>query len=61
METLQKGIDGLSAKLALPSFHSDDPAGAAKAAADLAKLQGALDAAEEEWLRLTLLKEAIEG
>ena len=61
METLQRGIDGLTAKLALPSFHSDDPAGAAKAAGDLAKLQAALDAAEHEWLRLTLLQEEIEG
>jgi len=61
METLQKGIAGLAAKLALPSFHAGDPAVAAKAGADLAKLQAALDAAEEEWLRLTILKEEIEG
>ena len=61
METLQKGIAGLSAKLALPSFHSDDSAAAAKAAADLATLQAALDAAEEEWLRLSIRKEEIEG
>jgi ATP-binding cassette subfamily F protein uup len=61
METLQKGIAGLAAKLALPSFHSDDSAAAAKAAADLAKLQAALHAAEDEWLRLSLLQEEIEG
>jgi ATP-binding cassette subfamily F protein uup len=61
METLQKGIATLQEKLHDPDLFRRDPAGFAKASTDLATLQAALAAAEDEWLELSLLKEELEG
>ena len=61
METLQKGIATLQEKLHDADLFRRDPAGFAKASTDLATLQAALAAAEDEWLDLSLLKEELEG
>jgi len=61
METLQKGIATLQEKLHDADLFRRDPAGFAKASTDLATLQAALAAAEDEWLELSLLKEELEG
>ncbi len=61
METLQRGIATLQDKLADADLFRRDPAGFAKASTDLATLQQALAAAEDEWLELSLLKEELEG
>ena len=47
--------------LANPDFYARDREGFAAAGANLAKIQAELAAAEEEWLRLELLREEIEG
>ena len=47
--------------LANPDFYARDREGFTAAGAELAKIQVELAAAEEEWLRLELLREEIEG
>jgi ATP-binding cassette subfamily F protein uup len=47
--------------LANPDFYARDRDGFTAAGAELAKIQVELAAAEEEWLRLALLREEIEG
>jgi ATP-binding cassette subfamily F protein uup len=47
--------------LANPDFYARDREGFTAAGAELAKIQVELAAAEEEWLRLELLREKIEG
>ncbi|QRG07473.1 ATP-binding cassette domain-containing protein [Xanthobacter dioxanivorans] len=68
LKTLPKTMDGLRAKveklaaqLADPQLYARDPAGFQKTSAALTEAQGALDAAEEEWLRLEILREELEG
>ena len=61
MEKLRKDVEKQAAALADPGLYARDPSGFDKASAALAKAQSALDAAEEEWLRLEILREELEG
>ncbi len=59
LEKLKADADKLAARLADPALYTRDPAGFQKATAELAKVQKEIDGAEEEWLRLELLREEI--
>jgi ATP-binding cassette subfamily F protein uup len=68
LETLPKEIDALQArirslhaKLDDPAFYTRDPKAFADTTAALAAAQSQLAAAEERWLELELLREAIAG
>ncbi len=61
MATLKTKVEKLAAELADPALYARDPARFQKTSAALTEAQGALDAAEEEWLRLEILKEELEG
>ena len=61
IEALHDDIRRLEALLADASFYDRDREGFAKAGAELAKIQQDLAAAEEEWLRLELLREEVQG
>ena len=55
--SLNEAIRRLEHRLADPDFYARDRTGFAAAGAELAKAQAELAAAEEEWLRLELLRE----
>ena len=59
--TLNDEIARLERRLADPDFYARDREGFAAMGAELAKRQAELEAAEEEWLRLELLREEIHG
>jgi len=59
--TLEREIASLQAALADPQLYTRDPAGFAARTSLLSKKQAERDAAEEEWLRLELLREALEA
>ena len=59
--TLEREIASLQAALADPQLYTRDPAGFAARTSLLGKKQAERDAAEEEWLRLELLREALEA
>lgn len=61
MDDLRAKLEKLAAEIADPALYARDPARFDKASAALAETQAALDAAEEEWLRLEILKEELEG
>ena len=61
LEKLKAEADKLAARLADPALYTRDPAGFQKATAELAKVQKEIDAGEEEWLRLEILREEIEA
>ncbi|MEP9354788.1 ATP-binding cassette domain-containing protein [Xanthobacter sp. KR7-65] len=61
MDDLRARLEKLGAEIADPNLYARDPARFDKASAALAEAQAALDAAEEEWLRLEILKEELEG
>ena len=61
MEKLQKEIGVLQSWLADPGLYTRDPKGFATRTAALVEREAALAAAEEEWLRLEMLREEIEG
>jgi ATP-binding cassette subfamily F protein uup len=58
---LEKEIAALQGQLADPGLYARDPAGFAARSSLIAKKQAERDAAEEEWLRLELLREELEG
>jgi len=58
---LNEEIRRLERLLADPDLYVRDRAAFTAAGADLAKAQAELAAAEEDWLRLELLREEIEG
>ena len=60
IEALSEQISRLEQRLADPAFYATDRAGFASVGADLAKAQGERAAAEEEWLRLELIREQLE-
>jgi ATP-binding cassette subfamily F protein uup len=60
IEALNEEIRRLEHLLADPDFYARDRAAFAAAGAELAKVQRELAAAEEEWLRLELLREEIQ-
>ncbi len=61
MDDLRAKLETLAAEIADPALYARDPARFDKASGALAETQAALDAAEEEWLRLEILKEELEG
>ena len=61
MEELQSAISSLEATLSDIGLYARDPKKFENATADLTARQSELDAAEEEWLELEVLREAIEG
>jgi ATP-binding cassette subfamily F protein uup len=61
MERLQKEIRVLRDWLADPTLYGRDPKGFEARSKGLAEREAALAAAEEEWLRLELLREEVEG
>ena len=61
IEALQKDVARLSARLGDAAFFASDPQGFAKTADALKAVENALAKAEDEWLRLSLLREEIEG
>ena len=58
---LEKEITALQGQLADPGLYARDPAGFAARSSLIGKKQAERDAAEEEWLRLELLREELEG
>ena len=58
---LEREIAALQAQIADPALYTRDPAGFAARTSLLGKKQADRDAAEEEWLRLELLREELEG
>ncbi|KKB13556.1 elongation factor 3 [Devosia geojensis] len=61
MEKLTAEITALNAALADPNFYTRDPAAFAQKSAALAETQQKLQAAEDRWLELEMLREEIEG
>ena len=61
IDALNEQIGKLERLLADPDFYARDRSGFAAAGAELAKAQAELAAAEEDWLRLEMLREEIEG
>ncbi len=68
LDTLPKTMDALHAEIARidagladPALYGRDPARFAALTAAAAKAQADLAAAEEEWLRLEMLREELEG
>ncbi len=58
---LEREIAALGAQLADPGLYTRDAAGFAARTSLLGKKQAERDGAEEEWLRLELLREELEG
>jgi ATP-binding cassette subfamily F protein uup len=61
MATLQTKANDLQAKLGDPQFYVRDRAGFDKVTKDLAETQRKLNAAEEQWLELEMLREELAG
>jgi ATP-binding cassette subfamily F protein uup len=61
IESLQAEVHRLSLRLGDPELFGSDPAAFEQAASDLGHAEAKLAAAEEEWLRLELLRESVEG
>jgi ATP-binding cassette subfamily F protein uup len=61
MATLQAKANDLQAKLSDPQFYVRDRAGFDKVTKDLAETQRKLNAAEEQWLELEMLREELAG
>ena len=68
LETLPKQMDGLTAertrlqsRLADPDFYRKDPAAFAAASDQLSRIERDLLAAEERWLELEMMREALEA
>jgi ATP-binding cassette subfamily F protein uup len=61
MAKLEAEIGKLNATLADPALYAKDPKKFAATSEALTKAQGALARAEDEWLELEALREAIEG
>jgi ATP-binding cassette subfamily F protein uup len=61
IEQWQREVAGLQARLADPDLYARDPAAFAATSATLAQRQGALADAEERWLELEIMREALEA
>jgi ABC transport system ATP-binding/permease protein len=61
ISALQAEAAALQARLADPMLYAEDPAKFAATATALETARAALDAAEEEWLALEMLREELEG
>jgi ATP-binding cassette subfamily F protein uup len=60
MENLSAAIAELNTKLSAADFYARDPTGFDRATKALAEAQAQLSAAEEEWLRIEMLREELE-
>ena len=61
MDKLRAQAEKLEAVMADPGLYARDPAKFESCSADLARIQSEMDAAEEEWLRLEILREELGG
>jgi len=61
IDALTQEVTDLEARLSNPDFYTRDADGFAAASRSLDESRAALAAAEEEWLRLELLRETVEG
>ncbi|MGQ3674791.1 ABC-F family ATP-binding cassette domain-containing protein [Xanthobacter sp. TB0139] len=61
MDKLRAEAEKLETLMADPELYSREPAKFEKASANLTRIHGELEAAEEEWLRLEILKEELGG
>ena len=61
MEKLEKTISTLQEELAKPDLYNNDFEAFKKTSTQLEKESNALAIAEEEWLRLEILREKLEG
>ena len=61
VEALQAEIGNLQKTLADPALYGSDPKGFEKTAARLASAETELSTAEDDWIRLELLREELEG
>jgi ATP-binding cassette subfamily F protein uup len=61
MEKLRAEIVAINARLADPQLYARDPAGFAAASKALVDAEARLAAAEDEWLKLEMLREELEG
>ncbi|MEP9376695.1 ATP-binding cassette domain-containing protein [Aquabacter sp. CN5-332] len=61
LEKLRTEADKLEAVLADPALYAKDPGKFERTSAALSKTQADIDAAEEEWLRLEILREEVGG
>jgi ATP-binding cassette subfamily F protein uup len=61
MEKLSAEIAALEVKMADPALYTKDPDQFAKIAAEIEKKRNEVEAHEEEWLELEMLREEIEG
>jgi ABC transport system ATP-binding/permease protein len=61
MEQLQRQIAGLQAELAAPDLYRRNPTRFAAATSDLGEKESKLAAAEERWLELEAMREALES
>ncbi|OYW39905.1 MAG: hypothetical protein B7Z45_04420 [Azorhizobium sp. 12-66-6] len=61
LEKLRNEADKLGGVLSDPVLYERDPGSFERTSAALAKVQKELDAAEEEWLRLEILREELGG
>ena len=58
---MQARLAGMEEKMAAPDFYANDPGGFNDMAARLEESRDQLDAMEEEWLELEVLREELEG
>src|SRR5690606_21524526 len=61
MDKLRAEIAATEAKMADPSLYSADPGSFSRLAATLETKRGELEAMEEEWLELEILREELES
>ena len=61
VESLQAEIGALQKTLADPALYASDPSAFEQTAARLTEAEGELAAAEDDWIRLELLREELEG
>ncbi len=61
MDKLRAQASKLEAVMADPGLYARDPAKFESCTADIARIQSEMDAAEEEWLRLEILREELGG
>ena len=61
MEKLGQERGALQARMAVPDLYTKDPKAFAQVTARLGAIEAELAAAEEDWLRLEMLREEIEG
>ncbi|MFN3499763.1 MAG: ABC transporter ATP-binding protein, partial [Pannonibacter indicus] len=61
VDSLTKKLEKLQAEMADPNLYAKSPDRFAKLSAEITRLTGERDAAEEQWLELEMLREEAEG